>query len=141
MVEPEYAGDVNPQTAWKILSDDPTAVLVDVRSEPEWRFVGLPDLSKLSKKPVCVSWELHPDMRRNPSFGDELAASGVGPAQTVLFICRSGSRSRHAATAQTALGFRRCYNVAEGFEGPRNEQGHRGVRGGWKAAGLPWTQE
>ena len=41
----------------------------------------------------------------------------------------------------TALGYRRCYNLAGGFEGPHDEAKHRGQVAGWKAAGLPWTQE
>jgi rhodanese-related sulfurtransferase len=56
-------------------------------------------------------------------------------------ICRSGVRSRDAAIALTRAGYGPCYNVADGFEGPKDEAGHRGARGGWKAAGLPWTQE
>ena len=39
-----YAGDVTPREAWEVLSSDPDATLVDVRSSAEWTFVGLPDL-------------------------------------------------------------------------------------------------
>ena len=42
--------------------------------------------------------------------------------------------------AMTAEGYARCYNVAGGFEGDRNGDGHRGSSNGWKAAGLPWLQ-
>jgi rhodanese-related sulfurtransferase len=59
----------------------------------------------------------------------------------VLFLCRSGGRSRNAAVAMTAAGFGSCYNVAEGFEGDKDGEGHRGRVGGWKLAGLPWRQE
>jgi rhodanese-related sulfurtransferase len=59
----------------------------------------------------------------------------------ILFICRSGGRSRAAAAALTAAGYRRCYNVAEGFEGNPDPERHRGKTGGWKAAGLPWVQD
>jgi rhodanese-related sulfurtransferase len=41
----------------------------------------------------------------------------------------------------TKQGFTHCYNVAGGFEGPANNERHRGKVGGWKAAGLPWIQE
>jgi len=30
--------------------------------------------------------------------------------------------------------------VADGFEGQLDSAGHRNALGGWKAAGLPWTQ-
>jgi rhodanese-related sulfurtransferase len=45
-----------------------------------------------------------------------------------------------AAEALAANGFRRCRNVAEGFEGPLDPGRHRGQLAGWKAAGLPWVQ-
>ena len=76
----------------------------------------------------------------NPNFSAELANRGVTPDQTTLFICRSGNRSAAAAIAMTAKGFTRCYNVAEGFEGPLDADKHRGTLGGWKARGLPWVQ-
>jgi len=40
----------------------------------------------------------------------------------------------------TAAGYSRCYNVAGGFEGARDADGHRGTVEGWKAAHLPWVQ-
>ncbi|MFQ5774449.1 MAG: rhodanese-like domain-containing protein [Kiloniellaceae bacterium] len=137
----EYAGDVSSRAAWDILARDPHAVLVDVRTEPEWRYVGLPDLADLGKRTVCVSWQVYPDMRHNPRFAEELEREGVSAERTVLLLCRSGQRSRDAAITLTARGYRRCYNVADGFEGPPDERRHRGARDGWKAVGLPWRQE
>jgi rhodanese-related sulfurtransferase len=55
-------------------------------------------------------------------------------------LCRSGARSRAAAIAMTRAGLERAYNVAGGFEGELDENRHRGLRNGWKAAGLPWKQ-
>jgi rhodanese-related sulfurtransferase len=135
-----YAGDVDPAQAWEMLSKDPDAVLVDVRTDAEWRYVGLPELSGIGKKAYCVSWQLYPDMRHNADFAAQVAQSGITADKTLLLICRSGQRSRDAALALTATGFSRCYNVAEGFEGPRDAQFHRGGDGGWKARGLPWVQ-
>lgn len=135
-----YAGDISSREAWQILATDPKAVLVDVRTRPEWDYVGLPDLRPLGKAVVAVSWQVYPDMAVNPAFADELAASGVDREATVLLLCRSGTRSRHAAEALTARGFARCLNVADGFEGPLDADGRRGTVAGWKAAGLPWRQ-
>lgn len=140
MTDQDYAGDVAPNEAWRILEEDPRAVLVDVRTDAEWAYVGLPDLSALGKKTLCVSWQVFPAMSANPHFADELAGQGVAKDQPLLFICRSGVRSRHAAVALTALGYERCYNVAQGFEGDCDERRHRGTTGGWKVAGLPWVQ-
>jgi len=115
-------------------------VLVDVRSDAEWAFVGLPATDSLGKPVVRVSWQLYPSMQVNADFARELEAQGVTPDHKLLMICRSGARSRSAAIAMTAQGFTRCYNVAEGFEGDRDSDSHRGTVGGWKVAGLPWVQ-
>ena len=135
-----YAGDINPKQAWDLLTQDSEACLVDVRTDAEWRYVGLPSLDELGKPIFCVGWQLFPDNRLNDDFVDQVKEQGIREDQTVLLICRSGQRSRNAAIALTAAGFARCYNVAEGFEGDKDASGHRGTVGGWKVAGLPWSQ-
>jgi rhodanese-related sulfurtransferase len=135
-----YAGDVTSAEAWEMLAAEADAVLVDVRTEPEWRHVGVPRLDDLGKEVVYVSWQFDPDMRQNPEFATELRQKGVATGAKLLLICRSGNRSRSAAQALTVLGFERCYNVADGFEGPPDGEGLRGVIAGWQAAGLPWGQ-
>ena len=135
-----YAGDVTPGEAWRMLQEDPRAVLVDVRTDAEWAYVGSPDLSSLGRPLLRVSWQEFPGMEINPRFIEQLTASGLEKDRTLLFICRSGARSRSAAIVCTEAGFARCHNVAEGFEGDRDERGHRGGTGGWKMRGLPWVQ-
>lgn len=135
-----YAGDIKPKEAWDILQEDPDACLVDVRTEAEWRYVGFPDLGEIGKKTHCIGWQFFPDNRLNERFVEDVSALGIRPEQTVLLICRSGQRSRHAAIALTAAGYKTCFNVAEGFEGDKDGAGHRGTVGGWKVAGLPWGQ-
>jgi len=140
----DYAGDITPGDAWRILSQDPGAVLVDVRSQAEWSFVGLPDLTPVGKKPALAAWAHFPGMVANQDFMAELrqalAQTGRGEASPVLFLCRSGARSRSAAIAATAAGIAPAYNIVGGFEGDLDGDGHRGASGGWKAAGLPWRQ-
>ncbi len=135
-----YAGEVTSREAWDILAEDGSARLVDVRTDAEWAFVGLPDLASLGKDPVRVAWQIFPAMAPNAEFVDQVAAAGVARDHTVLLICRSGARSRKAAIALTQQGFARCLNVSDGFEGPLDEGGHRGSVEGWKAARLPWRQ-
>jgi rhodanese-related sulfurtransferase len=136
--------DVSVKETWDRLKAETKAVLVDVRTRAEWAFVGLPDLSSLSKRPILAEWQTFPDNREDPDFVGRLAASlteaGVEKNATVFFICRSGSRSKRAAEALTTAGFSHCLNVADGFEGPLDGDRHRGRTGGWKAAGLPWAQ-
>jgi len=135
-----YAGDVAPATAWKILTEHKDAVLIDVRTRPEWNFVGLPDLESLARKPALVEWQVFPSMQPNPDFVTALSGALTNKDAPLLFLCRSGARSAAAAKAMTAAGYSTCLNVADGFEGPLNAEARRGAAGGWKAAGLPWRQ-
>jgi rhodanese-related sulfurtransferase len=136
-----YAGDVAPQQAWDGLSRDPKALLVDVRTRPEWLFVGIADLGALGRKPLFVEWQVFPSMQVDGAFADKIRAAGATPDTPLYFICRSGGRSKAAAIAMTGQGFKHCYNVSGGFEGPPDAQRHRGHVDGWKAAALPWVQE
>jgi rhodanese-related sulfurtransferase len=132
-----YAGDITPQQAWDLLREDENAVLVDVRTQGEWDQIGIPDISELAKPAHFIQWV---DGRgtRNANFVDDLRKAGVegGP---VVFLCRSGQRSVHAANAATAAGIEPAYNVLEGFEGAVGAAGQRDVNG-WKVLGLPWKQ-
>lgn len=134
-----YAGDITPQEAWKLLSDNADAVLVDCRTSAEWKFVGVADTSTLGRDVVYVEWN-KTDGTHNDDFVDELVAAGVAPGdRPVVFLCRSGNRSIGAAEAATAAGIAPSYNVLDGFEGNLDGAGHRGSTG-WKAVGLPWRQ-
>ncbi len=135
-----YAGDISPKEAWEILARDPKAQLVDVRTDAEWAYVGLPDLKGLGKEPLLVPWKLFPGQQVNANFPAEVSAKFPARDTPLLFICRSGVRSKDAAIALTKLGYARCYNVAQGFEGDRDDQAHRNTKGGWRVAGLPWVQ-
>ena len=132
--------DVTADVAYAALRDDPDAVLVDVRTDAEWNFVGLPDLSSLGKQPVLIPWQLYPTMQVNAGFAEHLRRAGATPETKLYFICRSGARSLAAGQAAQAAGFPSAFNVADGFEGPVDAEGHRGTVAGWKADGLPWRQ-
>lgn len=136
-----YAGDITPEEAWRVLDDNPDAVLVDCRTEAEWRFVGVPDLSPLSRDVVFIEWN-RTDGSHNDGFVDDLMDKiGVAGAKErpVVFLCRSGNRSIGAAEAATDAGIGPSYNILDGFEGNLDERRHRGGAG-WKAVGLPWVQ-
>jgi rhodanese-related sulfurtransferase len=128
-----YSGALTPSEANEIWRNAAGAKLVDVRTRAEWDYVG--------RIPGAVEIELltYPGSRPNAGFVSELE-SKADKAAPVLFICRSGGRSHNAAMLATQAGYRDVYNVLEGFEGDRDEQGHRNSTGGWRAAGLPWTQ-
>lgn len=132
--------NIDPAATFAALQADPAAVLVDVRTDAEWLFVGLPDLSGLGKEVVLIPWQLYPGMQVNGAFPDHLRRAGLTPDHKLFFICRSGVRSLSAGEAAVAAGFPHAFNVADGFEGPVDAEGHRGRLAGWKAAGLPWRQ-
>lgn len=135
-----YSGDITPADAWEILQNKKEAVLVDVRTVPEWQFVGVPDLSVLNKSVILISWKLYPGMAVNSGFCSQLSEQVVDIETPVLFICRSGHRSMDAAIEFTRYGYKNCYNIIGGFEGDSDEMGHRGNKNGWKVANLPWGQ-
>jgi len=137
---------MKPQEAYETLRSNPAAALVDVRTQAEWNFVGIPDTRDLGNAMALVQWARFPDMAANPNFAQELAEQLGGELpDTLLFICRSGARSQNAAQlisqhASNAGKDVRCINVAEGFEGDLDATSHRGQTNGWKAAALPWRQ-
>lgn len=138
--------EVDPTAAYQLLDTGPDTALVDVRTRAEWAFVGVPDLEATGRPLWLVEWVSFPAMTRNPAFLDELAERmGDSPPGRLFFICRSGARSMAAARAVAAVldgaGITaHCTNVAEGFEGDLDAEGHRGSVSGWKNRGLPWRQ-
>jgi len=129
-----YFGALTPSEAHALLVQMPDARLIDVRTRPEWDYVGrVPDSA-------LVEWNLYPDGARNPSFLAQLQSAAPERDAPVLFLCRSGVRSDHAARAARAAGYTRAMNVLEGFEGDKDAAGQRGLLGGWRKARLPWIQ-
>ena len=126
-----YAGALLPAEAHQLMQAG--AKLVDVRTKPELQYVGKVPAS------LAVEWQTYPGNRENPEFIAELAAS-VPKDTPVMFLCRSGARSHAAAEAATRAGWKEAYNILEGFEGDKDAEQHRSTVGGWRKAGLPWTQ-
>ena len=87
----------------------------------------------------AIEWNTCPEGTRNPKFLEQLA-DVVDKDEPVMFLCRSGVRSHHAAIAATQAGWKEAYNILEGFEGDKDADHHRNTLGGWRKAGLPWVQ-
>ena len=113
-----YAGDVSAKEAWSKLASDSRAVLVDVRSDAEWTFVGLPDLSSLGKRPVLVPLQVFPGMKPNPNFTAEVVQAIPAEDVPVYFISRRGARSRSAEWAGAAGRGSRSRRACEGRATP-----------------------
>jgi len=138
----ETVKTITPQEAWQIVQDEPRAVMVDVRSDMEFLFVGHPVGA------IHIPWIDYPDWKLNPNFVTEvrklvlggICREGSNPGAPILLICRSGKRSLEAGIQLIKEGFCDVYNIGEGFEGELDEHHHRSTLGGWRCAGLPWEQ-
>ena len=134
--------NLTPKQAFQMLEDDPRAVLVDIRSNMEFLFVGHP------KGAVHVPWIDEPDWEVNPHFVTEVRQLMLGGVvcdtvegcAPVILICRSGKRSLDAGKVLLDAGFRQVYHVDEGFEGELDDHHQRSTVGGWRFHGLPWEQ-
>lgn len=134
--------EVSPQTAWEILKEDPGAVLIDVRSTMEYDYVGHP------LGAINIPWKDAPEWRINKNFVESVEEMLLSRQEInteikslpLLLICRSGKRSHDAAEELLRHGFRNVYNVAEGFEGDRDDEKHRSTINGWRLHNLPWEQ-
>lgn len=131
-----YRGDISPSETFERLRASDRAYLIDVRTDAEWNFVGLPAVERLLR----ISWQVYPRMEQDSDFVGKVERAGLEKDDEIFLLCRSGVRSAAAADALTRAGFENCYNVAQGFEGDKDKNGHRGTVGGWKHAGLPWVQ-
>lgn len=128
-----YAGALLPAEAYALMQNLPEAKLVDVRTRAELDWVGqIPG-------GVKIEWNSWPGGSRNLNFLAEVEAL-IDKNAIAMFLCRSGVRSHHAAIAVTQAGYTNAYNVLQGFEGDRDPSGQRNRLGGWRFAGLPWTQ-
>ncbi|WP_456372785.1 rhodanese-like domain-containing protein [Thiolapillus sp.] len=133
---------LTPAESFKLLNENPRAVLVDVRSSMEFLFVGHPVGA------VHIPWIDEPDWDINPNFVTDirqLLLGGVShddsqASAPVILICRSGKRSLEAGKLLLEAGLTDVYNVNEGFEGELNDKHQRSTINGWRFRGLPWEQ-
>lgn len=132
-----YAGAVTPDEAWSLLQADSNVLLIDVRTNAERDWVGKVDLPAAQHQ--AIQWSLYPGGTPNPDFLTQLQSIVADPDRALLFLCRSGVRSRHAAKLATENGYTACYDILEGFEGDKDALGHRKTVGGWCKLGLPWV--
>lgn len=132
-----YAGAVTPEEAFDLIQQHPEVLLVDVRTLAERDWVGRVLIPEAQHK--AVQWSTYPGGVPNPEFLDELANTTPSKDSVILFLCRSGVRSRHAAKLATENGYSQCYDILQGFEGDKDHHGHRKTVGGWCSAALPWV--
>lgn len=126
--------NLDPRQSWNLLQQNANAVLVDVRTKMEHAFVGHPPGA------IHIPWKEAPDWQLNLNFVAEVKKAVPDIKAPVLLLCRSGQRSLDAAKALEEAGFQHLINIVDGFEGPLDENKHRGNMGGWRFQDLPWEQ-
>ena len=132
--------NISSRKCFEKLSIEVNSQLIDVRTKPEWIYVGVPDLSSINKKVIFVSWQVYPEMGTNKFFENQILESNIKKDNNLYFICRSGNRSNNAAEFLTSRGFSNCFNVIDGFEGKQNHERQRASIDGWQFNNLPWKQ-
>lgn len=133
--------EVDPATAWELLTEDSNAQLVDVRTPAEWQQHGTADLSSLQKEVIFLPWREAPAMSVNPTFTETLQNQVADKDTPLLFLCRSGVRSYEAAfILAQQCGYTSCYNILYGMEGVIPEESHTNTQG-WKEKNLPWKHD
>ena len=126
-----YAGALLPEEAHALMQAG--ARLVDVRTRAELEWVGAVPGA------LGIEWNFWPGGKPNADFLAQLEAQ-IDKSVPVMFLCRSGGRSHNAAVVAAQAGYAEAYNILQGFEGDKDAQGQRNVLGGWRRAGLPWSQ-
>jgi rhodanese-related sulfurtransferase len=126
--------NLSPQESWVMLQQNPSAVMVDVRTFMEHAYVGHPIGA------VHIPWKEAPSWELNPNFVAEVKKLVSDANAPILLLCRSGQRSLSAAQALEAAGYPRLINIVDGFEGSLDANKHRNTTNGWRFCGLPWEQ-
>ena len=134
-----YKRNLLPKMAVERMNENPEAVLIDVRTRAEHKYVGFPDNS------ILIPWFDEPDLESDPdtfyeSVLDALSDRNDAMDTELILICRSGFRSNEALKCLQSKGFTSVSHVASGFEGDLDENDHRGNLNGWRNDGMPWSQ-
>jgi len=134
-----YKRNLLPKMAVERMNKNPEAVLIDVRTQAEHKYVGFPVNS------ILIPWFDEPDLESDPdafyaSVIAELSNRSDVMDTELILICRSGFRSNEALKCLQSKGFTCVSHVASGFEGDLDENDHRGNLNGWRNDGMPWSQ-
>ena len=133
-VQGQEIKDITSKEAYEMVKEDSTYIL-DVRSIAEYVFIGHPEMAY--SIPLNFWNEEKQSMVPNENFIEDIKAKFTQD-DTLIFICRSGGRSRLAALRLVSEGYGKMFNVIHGFEGDRDDKGYRNVNG-WKISDLPYT--
>ena len=126
--------ELHPLDAYELTRKDTSVLLIDVRSESEYLFVGH------AESAINVPWHVEPDWEVNAYFCDQLLRATGSMHRPVILMCRNGNRARAAASCAEVRGFTHVHVMCHGFEGEIDAHKRRGTVNGWRYEGLPWEQ-
>jgi rhodanese-related sulfurtransferase len=104
------------------IENNPKTVLLDVRTEEEWKTIGQPDTNSLGIKTFFIT------IGQDPGFIDNVKKD-INKENQVLVMCAAGGRSEIAVQLMQKEGYS-AHNVSDGFSG-------NGQDPGWQNSGLP----
>ena len=141
--------ELAPLDAFAMIKDDSAhMIIVDVRTQAEYQFVGHPEGAYLVPFQFMGKdfKEKSYEMVKNEEFGSAIMKKFSPKTDTLFFLCRSGTRAAMALSEAVAAGWpaEKAYVILGGFQGDKMQDknsafyGQR-VGGGWRNEGLPWT--
>ena len=134
---------ISSKEAFEEVNSNAGALLIDVRSELEWKKIGIPDLGDLNENLVLLELQSMPSMEYNQNFLLELEeVVNDKNLNNVMFICKAGVRSQAAAVQSMGVLLKKnksikICNISDGFEG-KGFSIFGDKASGWKNSGLPW---
>jgi rhodanese-related sulfurtransferase len=135
--------------AYAMWQADKKVIILDVRTPEEYVFVGhAPMAVNVPIQHWAGKWNAEKKqfpLAENADFAAQVKKIAKED-DTLLVMCRSGHRSAAAIKKLVEAGFKKAYNIVDGFEGDVVKDkaspnvGKRMVDG-WKMAGAPWGYE
>jgi rhodanese-related sulfurtransferase len=142
-----YVTSKEAYTMWS--ADKDKIKVLDCRTTEEYVFVGhAPMAYNIPSR--FMTYDFNADkkeyaMKVNEKFV-EMVKAKLNPDDTIMVMCRSGQRSAASVNLLADAGFKKVYNIIDGFEGDKEKDksspnfGKRTVDG-WRNSGSPWTYD
>jgi rhodanese-related sulfurtransferase len=141
---------VSSKEAYAMWQKSPEDIkILDCRTPEEYVFVGhAPMANNIPLRIMSHNWDPKKNnyvMSDNPNFISEIKKR-FKVTDTILVMCRFGGRSAVSVNKLAEAGFKRVYNIIDGFEGdPINDSESyfdgKHMKNGWKNSGAPWTYQ
>ena len=110
------------------LKNNPNSVLIDVRTEEEWKMDGKPNGEEIGLKTFFLTIQFA-DKSYNENFVEDFNNLNIKKDTEILTICMGGVRSQATAELISRKDYK-CSNISDGFLGNKENMG-------WKKNNLP----